>query len=275
LSERGRHPIRLHVCDAKTPETVEAILQLFFLAAIPTFAQGPATPEKQYEILCVANPNPPDWCKTKQQVPFKPLTAEQKALLNGTKPEPVVPPAQKPYQPPTVTPAPTWTAPAAVTPATRTIDADAPETPRVDNTQQRQQAYETGQAMGNVAGALIGNAIRKHQLKNQINKWCEQHPGAEHGWHNSNGQAVTCDVWNSNRGISSLGDLDATGKEKYDVMDKVRVSINEERAILDDNAKTGTTAGPQLLANFADLNKSWTDLRADLCPNHRGCLTPT
>lgn len=110
------------------------------VAAIPAFGQDAAT-QKQYEQICVANPSPPAWCKPKQDIPNKPLTEAQKALLNKPAPTLEAPAVQAPppVVQPAIQPAPAWTS----TPSQSAPDVSPVAQPsQPDVAAQRQQDYE-------------------------------------------------------------------------------------------------------------------------------------
>ncbi len=250
------------------------ILAASVFAAIPVLGQDTSTTEKQYEQICIANPNPPSWCKPQQKLPNKPLTDEQKALLTGTapRPEPVDPKVTKSEKPPFPS---SQTAPiraATVSGTDKPTDANAPP-PTVsvpahqpDNSQQRQQKYDNSYALGSSIGSALGNVVQKHK----ITKWCSQHPGHDHWMQPDSGSRVYCDEWNSRMGTSSLEDLSPSETEAYEMMWKLQRDVNEVHLALDSDAAAGKKPDGFLLMSLGGLTRSWEGLRSSLCERHRG-----
>jgi hypothetical protein len=127
--------------------------------------------------------------------PHQDLSEEQKAVLNGTAPQPKNPeiPKSQPPPPPPVTksevpainvPPPTANTPPAVyTPPT---NSDA-ESRRIQEQRQRQYqaGYSAGQGIGNLANVAI--------LKHRINKACfDKHA---YSWRFPNGATIRCSDW--------------------------------------------------------------------------------
>ena len=144
----------------------------------------PCWDEKSGKIIHTESANP---------VPSTPLTERQKALLNGTAPEPKpveIPkfkvPKNKPSEErqqvhfpnaPQQVPEP---APVYVKPPVQETDP---------NVERQGQNYQTGYTIGRGLGAAIYNA----RLKHAINKACFDR-GAE-GWRLPSGQIIKCSDW--------------------------------------------------------------------------------
>jgi hypothetical protein len=247
-----------------------ALLVTWLFVAIPTFGQGENTTEKQYEQICIANPHPPSWCKPQQKIPTKPLTPEQKALLDAAAPgpEPVDPKVQStnPALPP-LEPAPNEVNTRLDNRVEPTPSPTSPEpVPQADYSQQRKQAFENSYALGSALGAALANAALKHR----ITKWCKQHPGHVNKIRLDSGQSVYCDEWNSYSGTSSLADLRPVERDLYDRMDVHRQGFASFQSIIDGAIAEGIQPTSFIVSARDDDLERWEEIRATLCPDHRG-----
>jgi|SRR5882762_1500966 len=166
--------------------------------------------------------------KSKPQIPNTPLTTGQKALLDGTapNPEPVNPNVANGKTVHTAVPLPDG-AIIGDTQGVREHQAEQNleseelarhndselerrrEQPAAEQRSIQQQNYQAGYAVGQGIGNVIGVVALRHK----ITKWCEAHPGHDHGFRLADGRNIYCDEWNSGNHAPSSSDSAASAEQ--------------------------------------------------------------
>ena len=198
--------------------------------------------------------------KSKPQIPNTPLTTEQKALLDGTAPNPesVNPNVANGKTVETTVPLPAGaiisdTQGVREHPAEQNLESEGlARRNDVELERQReqlaaqersiqQQNYQAGYAIGQRIGTAVNSAVLRHK----ITKWCKERPGLDHGVQLANGQSIHCDEWNTgNHEPSSAAVLSAE-----------QVKIQHEHAIALQNMQglhEKTSISPKLGAPPSD-----------------------
>ena len=176
-------------------------------------------------------------------VPSEPLTEHQKAILNGTAPNPQPPatPAPgslSPQPPASKAPGVTTTSTPVFQPRPETTTDVPGTTSRHDRESEdaewariraeKQREAQAGAVLGSAIGLGIGNAIYNRRLKHEIDKACfEKHVKA---WRLPEGDVIDCSVW-------QLYPRDKKGHAKVNLGTVVRRTMVERDAANDARAE--------------------------------------